>query len=128
LQEGRDGIPLHDALVGECDPPAPFQLAVRCRKSGRNLALTANCKDEYTSWMHLLAAMAREWSDKRRASMLNKQLMALGNKTKNDKNAIFLSTCASAIKMIDSMRLIISTTNLLFLNLALKMRIYDPRP
>lgn len=80
MQEGRDGVPLHDAVVGDCDPPAPFQLAVRCRRSGRNLALTAACKEEYAAWKRVLADMAREWSNKRRASMLNKQLMALGNK------------------------------------------------
>jgi hypothetical protein len=99
VQEGRDGVPLHDALVGECDPPAPFQLAVRCRRSGRVLALTATCKEEYTAWMRLLQAMAREWSDKRRASMLNKQLMALGNKN-YDKKAISCAcvNCVFAIK------------------------------
>ncbi|XP_059472398.1 rho guanine nucleotide exchange factor 26-like [Neocloeon triangulifer] len=83
--EGKDGLPLHDAVVGECNPPVHLQLAIRCRRSGRVLALKATSKDEYSRWMVILSDMARLWSDKRRASILNKQLMAIALENESNK-------------------------------------------
>lgn len=77
-QQGREAVPLHDAVVGDSDPPAPMQLALRCRRSGRVLALTALTKEDYTEWMLVFSETVREWREKRRASVLNRQLMALG--------------------------------------------------
>lgn len=65
-------------MVGDSEPPAPLQLAIRCRRSGRILALTTLTKEDYTSWMSALSETVREWREKRRASVLNRQIMAIG--------------------------------------------------
>ncbi|KAF4526364.1 hypothetical protein B566_EDAN014102 [Ephemera danica] len=84
-QQGRDALPLHDAVVGDCEPPAPLHLAVRCRRSGMVFTLGALTKEDYASWMDMLTVAAREWRDKRRASVLHRQIMALGKEINDVK-------------------------------------------